>query len=55
MADRMGMPNIPVIGQRSAIAIKEFQGHCQEFGIQKIYALPYHPQGNGVVESFHQF
>ena len=34
---------------------KEFQGHCQEFGIQKIYALPYHPQGNGVVESFHQF
>ena len=34
---------------------KEFQRRCREFGIEKIYSMPYHPQGNGMVESFHQF
>ena len=36
-------------------ASQEFKQRCNELGIEKIYASPYHPQGNGVIESFHQF
>ena len=50
-----GCPTYLLSDNGPQFASKEFQAHCQEFGIQKIYSLPYHPQGNGVVESFHQF
>ena len=33
----------------------EFKERCASLGIKKIFSTPYHPQGNGVVESFHQF
>ena len=33
----------------------EWQQQCSALGIKKIYTTPYHPQGNGIIEAFHQF
>lgn len=32
----------------------KFVMKCKTMGIQKIFIAPYHPQGNGICESFHQ-
>ena len=50
-----GCPTYLLTDNGPQFSSKDFQSHCQAFGIEKIYSLPYHPQGNGVVESFHQF
>ena len=50
-----GCPTYLLSDNGPQFSSKEFQSRCREFGIEKIYSMPYHPQGNGVVESFHQF
>ena len=51
----MGMPYLLAIRQWPPIRLHRISSRCKEFGIDKIFSLPYHPQGNGVIESFHQF
>ena len=34
---------------------QDFKSRVESLGTKCIFTLPYHPQGNGVVESFHQF
>ena len=50
-----GCPTYLLSDNGPQFASEEFRSRCKEFGIDKIYSVPYHPQGNGVVESFHQF
>ena len=50
-----GCPTYLLSDNGPQFASAEFRSRCQEMGIEKIFALPYHPQGNGVIESFHQF
>ena len=50
-----GCPTYLLSDNGPQFAAKDFRSRCEELGIEKIFALPYHPQGNGVIESFHQF
>ena len=38
----------------AALESKIIQSVCQAYGIWKLRTTPYHPQGNGPVERFHQ-
>ena len=50
-----GCPIYLLTDNGAQFSSKGFKEYCASLGIQKIFATPYHPQGNGVVESFHQF
>ena len=50
-----GCPMYLLSDNGSQFASHEFKQRCADLGIEKIYSTPYHPQGNGVVEAFHQF
>ncbi len=50
-----GCPTYLLSDNGSPFSAKEFQRQCASLGIKKIFSTPYHPQGNGVVEAFHQF
>ena len=50
-----GCPTYVLTDNGPQFHAESFQRHCQDLGIDKIYATPYHPQADGVVEAFHQF
>ena len=50
-----GCPTYLLSDNGAVFTSKDFKRKCAELGIQKIFSTPYHPQGNGVVEAFHQF
>eukprot|EP00918_Siedleckia_nematoides_P094693 GHVU01207878.1.p1 GENE.GHVU01207878.1~~GHVU01207878.1.p1 ORF type:complete len:1355 (+),score=235.70 GHVU01207878.1:302-4366(+) len=50
-----GCPNFVLIDYGSPFQSKYFTDKLEDEGIRVLHPLPYHPQGNGVCESFHQF
>ena len=51
----MGLSHVRLTDNGPQFHAESLQRHCQDLGIDKIYATPYHPQADGVVEAFHQF
>lgn len=51
---RFGVPRILVTDSDPSFTGKLFQEICARLGIRSLQTTPYHPQGNGAIESFHR-
>jgi transposase InsO family protein len=52
---RFGVPVEVLTDNGPSFVSEMFEANCRGLGIRVLHSAPYHPQGNGVIEAFHNF